>query len=155
MRPVRINLTAITEARFLDMMLKYFPSVDESHIEWLKQFYVEMSERYLQVILDLDTGEVTQAFLPDGTWVLSKFYLDYVPTPEKLDENGFPLMLEKETDFDNIVEKLNTTKKKKGKAEIILDEKTIDKILDKIAKHGIESLSIDENKMLKKYVKKK
>ncbi len=153
MRPVRINLTEITEDKFLYMMLKYFPSVEESHVDWIKQFYMEMSERYFQVILDLDSGEVIQAFLPDGTWALSKFYIDLVPTPDKLDENGFEKIddmkyLDKE--FNNI-NKLNKPKKK----EIVIDEKKIDKILDKISKNGRESLSIQEEQILKLYAKKK
>jgi hypothetical protein len=158
MRPVRINLTAITETKFVDMMMKYFPSVDDTNEDWLKKYYAEMSDRYYQVIIDLDSGEVMQAFLPDGTWALSKFYLDCVPTPNLLDENGFPLMLEAETEFDKISDKLDkneSTNEFKKEKEIILDEKTIDKILDKIAKHGRGSLSIDEELMLTLYVKKK
>lgn len=155
MRPVRINLVSITEKKFVKMMMKYFPSVEETHEEWMAQFYAEMAERYIQVILDLDSGEVIQAFLPDGTWALSKYYLDIIPTPEMLTSDGFPKP-EKNFDYVKGLKPKKVTKKEEQKDdEIVLDEKTIDKILDKISKSGKESLSDRENKMLELYVKKK
>lgn len=153
MRPIRIDLTKITKREFIKLIMGYFPNfVDKTSVKLL---YEELINKYLQVIIDLDSGEVIHAFLPEGTWVLSKFYMDCVPTPDELDSEGYftedSIIDEYHRHYEQeYEEEIRESKPKKEVPEIDIETK-IDNILDKISKNGIEALTIKEKKLLKKY----
>ncbi len=146
MRPVRVNLTDITEKRFIEIMMNYFPNSTKVSI---RKFFRDVKKRYYQIILDLNSGEILQALIEDGIWVLSGYYLDSVPTIDLLDEEGFHLEQNMEEMFDEEIEYIKPKPKKIVKSENI--EERIDIILDKISKSGINTLTKEEVKILNKY----
>jgi hypothetical protein len=142
MRPLRIDMKEYREfEKFSKVVADIFGINDETRI---KAFYDDMFGRYLQIILDMDTGEVVQAFTTEGYWVLTKQYLDMVTTPKDLYEGKTPSYNFMPPVQNN--SQVNIAAKQK---EVEETKAKIEAILQKIETEGEESLTRKELKYLK------
>jgi hypothetical protein len=140
MRPVRIDLSEYREYDNFARMVGDLFGLDNS--DRIKSFYDDMYGRYLQIILDLNTGEIIQAYTTEGFWVLTKYYIDLTPTPEEI-FNGTK-QVEPIGSSTKGFDMTHLKEKQLQEAKALVEA-----ILNKIEKEGAESLSNIELKYLK------
>jgi hypothetical protein len=142
MRPIRVDLSEYREYdKFAKMIGDLFGLEDKERI---KAFYDDMFGRYLQIILDLNSGEIMQAYTTEGYWIMTKYFIDLTPTPQDI-YNGT------KTSFDPIpnnnatgFEPSKLKQKQLNEAKMLVNA-----ILKKIEEEGEESLTGLELKYLK------
>lgn len=81
MNPIRIPIGKMKKEEFVESISRFFPHVQPIIAE---RMYDETKQYYINIIYDLNTGEILQAQGGNG-WVLHSSYLKNVPTPENFD----------------------------------------------------------------------
>jgi hypothetical protein len=146
MRPLRIDMKEYREfSKFSKVVTDIFGITDEPRI---KAFYDDMFSRYLQIILDIDTGEVLQAFTTEGYWILTKQYLDMAQTPTDI-YTGKPAAYIPPTGTDRTAYHNSPDATKLKQIAVEETKAKIEIILKKIEEEGADTLTRKEVKFLR------
>ena len=94
MNPIRIPIGNMTKDEFVESICRFFPHVEPILAE---RMYNETKEYYINIIYDLNTGEILQAQGGNG-WILHASYIRNIPTPENFDT--FEGSVKASCDFD-------------------------------------------------------